>query len=746
MRELKPVPGLASSILAIFLGAIAATAQVENVDPTIGGVGYLLEPTRPTVHLPHSMVRVYPVRRDQLDDQIESFPLTIISHRLGELFWLMPQGGPPNREAWQSRATYDHEITTPYYYSVKLDDSGVQIEFTPAERCGCFRFTYPGGKPAVLLANRQGGDLTGEGTNVVQGYEQFHGMKAFVYGEFSAPASFFKENDADKARLTVTAVNSGKVLEFRYGISFISVEQARQNLAGEIADWNFDDLKTKAKDRWNQTLGQIEVEGGTPAQRRVFYTALYRCSERMINISENGQYYSSSDHQVHRDARPFYVDNWIWDMHKALEPLQGLLDPQMQEDQIQSYVRMYEQSGWMPSFAVLWGDYPCMTGNHAAAWIADSWFKGLRNFDLKAAYEGLRKNSLEATLLPWRNGPGCSLDDFYNQHGYFPALRPGEKETVALVNPFERRQAVAVTLEQSYDDWCTAQIARALGNAADFELFIKRAANYRNVYRQDKGFMWPKDAEGNWIEPFDPKNSGGPGGRDYFTENNGFTYNWDVQEDFTGLFALMGGRSAAEAKLDQLFREEAGRPKFEYYNQFPDSTGLVGQFVMGNEPSLDIPYIYNHLGVPWKTQKRIRMLLDSWFTDTLQGVPGDEDGGGLSAFVVFSMLGFYPVVPGVPVYELGSPVFDAATIHLPNGKSLGLVCKNNSHENKYVQSVRLNGKTTNRLWFRHAEMANGLTIELEMSDTPNHSLGVNPSDLPPSALGFNPMELEFVKK
>jgi predicted alpha-1,2-mannosidase len=718
------------------LGAGLARAQVDYVDPSIGNVGQLLEPTRPTVSLPNSMVRVYPVRKDGLDDQIHSFPLTIISHRLGELFWLMPSDGEPDKGAWDRPAAYDQEKETPYYYSTRLDGSLIQIEFTPTARCGYFRFTFPSGQPVVLLANRQGGNLTVAGTNAFSGVEKFNGMQAFVYGEFSRPVHFVRSEDSGKTRLAVT-VSGNKLLELRYGISFISVEQARKNLHEEISAWDFDDIKQQARDRWNQVLGQIQVEGGTEAQRRVFYTALYRCYERMVNISEDGQYYSSFDHQVHQDSRPFYVDNWLWDTYRALEPLQTLLNPEMESDKIQSYVRMYEQSGWLPSFAVLWGNYPCMTGNHAAAWFADAWFKGVTNFDLETAYAGVRKNSLERTFLPWRNGPKGPLDDFYNEHGYMPSLHPGEKETVANVHPFERRQAVAVTLGHSYDDWCTAQLALALDKDADYQTFLKRAENYQNVYRKDKGFMWPKDAKGNWIEPFNPKFSGGQGGRNYFTENSGYTYNWDVPHDFQGLIDLMGGTKSAEDKLDELFRADLDRSKYEYFAVFPDSTGLVGQFVMGNEPSLAIPYIYNHLGAPWKTQKRVRQLLEYWFTDTSLGMPGDEDGGGMSAFVVFSMMGFYPVVPGVPVYEMGSPVFDRVSIHLHNGKTLQLICKDNSRDNKYIKSFRLNGQLEDQLWFRHADVLNGLTIELEMSNTPNMTLGTATKDLPPSAIAID---------
>ena len=238
------------------------------------------------------------------------------------------------------------------------------------------------------------------------------------------------------------------------------------------------------------------------------------------------------------------------------------------------------------------------------------------------------------------------------------------------MHPFEKRQPVPVTLENSFDDWSIAQLARVLNKPQDEALFLERAANYKNLFRADKALMWPKDSAGQWIEPLDPKFGGGMGGRDYYDENNGYTYTWDVPQDFNGLVQLMGGTAKATANLDQLFREPLGRSKYEFQAKFPDSTSMVGQFSMGNEPSLAIPYLYNRLGAPWKTQKRVRMLLESFFTDTLQGMPGDEDGGGMSAFVVFSMMGFYPVTPGIPTYDIGSPVFEKTTIHLAMAKTL----------------------------------------------------------------------------
>ncbi len=733
------------AVPAVFLFAVTVRAQVEYVDPSMGGQGFMLEPTRPTVSLPNSMVRVYPMRKDQLDDQIRSFPLTIISHRLGELFWLMPVDG--SADAWNRAQTYDQEVETPYYYSARFDDSLIITEFTPTEHCGYFRFTFPSGKPVVLLANRRDGMLASAG-NTISGTERINGegerspgvMEVFVYGEFSARVTVQTSDSRNGKRLAISAQQGQKVLEFRYGISFISLEQAKKNLQKEIPAGNFDQIKSKAKDRWNEVLGQIKVEGGSPEQKRVFYTSLYRCYERMVNITEDGQYYSAFDHKVHQDPRPFYVDNWLWDTYRALEPLHTLLNPEMEADKVQSYVRMYEQSGWMPVFAVLWGNHECMTGNHAAAWMADVWSKGVTDFDLKTGYEGVRKNSLEGTWLPWRRGPKSSLDDFLNEHGYMPALHTGEKETIARVHPWERRQAISVTEAQSYDDWCTAQLARALGQTADYQLFLKRAGNYKNVFRQDMGHAWPRDAEGNWIADYEPGFSGGQGGRDYTTENNGYTYDWDVQHDLRGLFELMGGRDKAEAKLDQLFREPLKMSKFDFWHKFPDASGLVGQFSMGNEPSLHIPYIYNYLGAPWKTQKRVRMLLDTWFTDTTLGMPGDEDGGGMSAFVVFSMMGFYPVTPGMPVYDLASPVFDRITVRLHNGKTLSIICRNNSKDNKYIQSIRLHGKALNQVWFRHADIVKGATLELQMGNTPNEKLGSDPASLPPSAMALKPSD------
>ena len=707
------------------------TSVLKYVDPTIGSVGHLLEPTRPTMHLPNSLVRVNPIRKDQLDDQISYFPLSMYSHRIGNVFSVMPYKNVQNLV----RATSDLEKTAPHYYAVNLDEPEVKVEFSPSERTGVYRFTSLSKSPVKLqMGVINQGEIKLTGKRIITGTENFKGMQAFVYAEINNDAALVQEKNTDPKKIFLETKANSVLL--KYGISFISIEQAKVNLQKEIPDWSFDVVKNKAAAIWEKTLGQIKVAGGSEVQKKSFYTALYRTYERMVNINEYGKYYSAYDHKIHTDNRPFYVDNWIWDMYLAQEPLQLILNPEREGDKIQSYVNMYEQSGWMPSFALVFGDNPCMTGNHAAAWMADAWFKGVRNFDVKKGYEGLKKNSLEATLLPWKNGPMTKLDTFYAKNNYFPALKIDEKETVAGVDAFEKRQAVAVTLQQSYDDWCIAKLATVVNENKDSEMFLKKAENYKNVFRVDKGFMWPKDSDGNWIEPFDPKFSGGLGGRQYFTENNAYTYNWDVKHDLSGLFALMGGKAKAEAKLDQLFREDLGRSKYNLQATFPDATGLVGQFVMGNEPSFHIPYLYNYLGAPWKTQKKIRSLLDTWFGDNYFSIPGDEDGGGMSAFVVFSMMGFYPVTPGIPAYNIGSPVFNQISVSLPNGKTFTIVATNNSATHKYIQSAKLNGNVWEKPWFTHQDLINGGKLELIMGETPNKLWGSKRDDAPPSTMNY----------
>lgn len=685
----------------------------DYVDPTIGGVGLILEPTRPLVHLPNSMVRVHPIKKDELDDQVAGFPLTVISHRIGSAFAFSPVFGAD--DPWQSKIVIHSQEAHPYSYEVIDARAYDRVAVAPATKSGIFRIANADGSIEHRLRFsiiNTGGFIKTQGDSAFVGEEHYNGMRVFFYASFDGSIKDLDVQGPEERRnVLATVVSDGSVLELRYGVSYISIEQAKHNLEAEIAGKDFATVKAEAKRTWAGALSKIKVRGWDESKKRIFYTALYRTYERMVDINEYGRYYSAFDQQIHQSDEPFYVDNWIFDAHIAPHPLNMILDPKKDQAMLRSYIEMYGQTGWMPTFAATFGDWPAMVGNHTAAWMADAWTKGLRDFDVKTAYEGLRRNSLEATLLPWRNGPPSTLDDFYNANGYMPGLAPGEPETVSEVEPsWEKRQAVSVTLENSYSDWCVAQLAEPAGRGGEAALFLDRAQYYRNVFREDKGIVWPKNAKGEWIEPYDPSLAG----REYFTENNAYTYNWHVKHDLDGLFSLMGGKVAAEAKLDELFRADLGLPKWKFWAIQPDASGLVGQFAMGNEPSLHIPYLYNYLGNPWKTQKRIRMLVNTWFTDNVFGMPGDEDGGAMSAWLVFSMMGFYQVTPGIPLYAIGSPSFEEISIQLPNGKSFDVLAKGNTDKNIYVRTAKLNGKVLDELFFTHEQLMEGGVLELEM--------------------------------
>jgi predicted alpha-1,2-mannosidase len=726
---------------------------VDFVNPNIGGISPLLETTVPLVDLPNSMMRVYRLPGNYQAEKIKGFPFILCGHRNGTAGLLMPTSGEPSKDPdkWLSYYDHDFEECTPYYYSVWLEDPDINLEFSVTEKSSFYRILWNKNEQKnLMLAVTTKGSIHVVDRNTVEGYELFHDkIKVYFYlrtqNSFISDSLWSAENKSATGIAMIEGIKPAASLTFnipgeeklgiKMGVSFVNADQARKNLEKEIPDWNFESVKQSGKEKWNKALGKIEIRGGTEDQKIVFYTALYRTYERMVNISEDGHYYSGFDDKIHNDNdTAFFVDDWMWDTYRAAHPLQTMINPELEGLKIQSYVRMFEQSGWMPLFPILFGDNPCMNGNHSAAVIADAYFKGIRNFDVEKAYEGVKKNAMEATLLPWRNGPMCSLDTFYLKNGYYPALNPGEKETVALVHPFEKRQAVAVTLENSYDDWCLAQLAMALNKKNDYDYFLKRSKNFRNLFNPETGFFAPRTANGNWANNFDPKFSGGLGNRDYYDENNGWTYLWDVQHDISGLIDLLGGREKFVKKLDQLFVEPLGKWKPDYLQQMPDATGQVGQFVMGNEPSLHIPYLYNYAGAPWKTQQRVRMLLDTWFTNSPFGIPGDEDGGGLSAFVVFSSMGFYPVTPGIPAFNIGSPVFTDVSIKLPDNKIFRIMAKCNSRQNKFIQKAILNGQPWNKPWFNWSDIKNGGVLELVMGSRPNYRWGSDPENAPPSGL------------
>ncbi|MDR3260823.1 MAG: GH92 family glycosyl hydrolase [Tannerella sp.] len=724
------------AVIFLLSGCVAPAPSkdpVDYVNTRIGNISILLVPTFPTTHLPNSMLRMIPGHHEFVTDRMQGFPLNVPSHRQGDVLYLMPYCGAPEGLRPDMQYRYDQERSTPYEYSVFLDDYGIHTQFAPASQSAIFSFTFEHEGPRFILLRTAGEGQVNPEKNTLSGYENYHGAKHYFYLEFDRePVSVGNKEAGIHSAGYAEFGADVKQVKLRYGISYISVEQARKNLQREIAHYDPEKVAATARDQWNKTLGKIRIEGGSEDQKTTFYTALYRSHERMINLSEDGNYYNGFDGRVHSDEGvPFWTDDWIWDTYHALHPLQIILNPQQEEEKLASYIRMYQSSDhqWIPTFPCVFGDAHCMNGNHAAVMFADALSKNIP-FDVEKAFEGMKNTVLTETMIPWRRAPKTALDDFYHQYGWFPALPPGEKETVALVDDFEQRNAVAVTQAASYDDWGIAQMAKALNRKDDYHFFINRAFNYRKLFNKETGFFHPKDKEGKFIEPFDYIFSGGIGSRAYYDENNAWTYIWDVHHNIADLIDLFGGKQPFIDKLDRLFVEGLQRPKYLYFAVHPDATGNVGQYVMGNEPSFHIPYLYNYAGAPWKTQKRIRMLMESWFRNDLMGIPGDEDGGGMSAFYVFSAMGFYPVSAGIPAYNIGSPVFSKASIRLDNGKTFTVKANHSSWENKYIQSAKLNGQVLNKPWFTHDDIVNGGVLELEMGNRPNRQWGTD--DVPPS--------------
>ena len=737
-----------ATILFLFswfhLNAAELKEPIDYVNPYIGNISHLLVPTYPTVHLPNSMLRVYPERENYTTDQLNGLPIIVTSHRGSSAFSISPVQG--NSSNFRPRIMYSYELEkiSPYRYSVYLDENEINVDYSLSHQSGIYSFVSEKEGDSFVILNVGNGMLKADSSAYVGFQFIDNKTKVYLYLESEQkPVSVGSLEDASKAQVEgrdkALVLSFGKQqnkINIRYGVSFISIDQAKKNLKREINTYDVNKVADEGRKIWNATLGKIQIKGGTENELTVFYTSLYRTYERMINISEDGRYYSSFDGQLHNDdGHPFFTDDWIWDTYRATHPLRVLIEPEMESNMIRSYIRMAQQAkdGWMPTFPEVTGDSHRMNGNHAVAVIADAYAKGLRDFDLKDAYKACKAAMTEKSIIPWTKQPLSELDSFYNEKGFFPALNIGEKEYCKAAQGWERRQAVAITLAACYDDWCLSQIAEKLDQKQDVAYFKKRSHNYRNLFNYETGFFHPRNKFGELIKPFDYRFSGGPGARDYYDENNGWTYRWDLQHNIGDLVTLMGGPEKFVQNLDQTFREPLGMGRSEFYSFMGDQTGNVGQFTMANEPSLHIPYLYNYAGQPWKTQKRIRTLLKQWYRNDLMGVPGDEDGGGMSAFVVFSSMGFYPVTPGSPSYNIGSPLFEQVSLKLGNNKTFEIIAENYSPENRYIQSAKMNGKVWEKPWFSQDDIANGGKLILKMGNKPNKLWGSDLKNVPPSA-------------
>lgn len=719
---------------------------VDYVNPYIGNISHLLVPTFPTIQLPNSLMRIYPTRGDYTSERLEGLPVVVTNHRERSAFRISVTQGTELKPIIST--SWDQERVTPYSYYVQIADNTIDVSLAVSHQSAIYDFEFSNpDQPATVILCSDNGKMNAQGSHA-EGYQQLSSsMRIFFSGEFSVKpieCGVLRDGDIQSGQARAEGRQASVAFRFpagtrkvslRYGISLIGETQASHNLAREQKGFNRLAVEKKGRKVWNETLGHIQVKGGSEDQKTVFYTSYYRTFERPVCLSEDGRYFSAFDGKIHNDdGVPFYTDDWIWDTYRAAHPLRALIFPAVEENIISSYLLMAEQMGtkWMPTFPEMTGDTRRMNSNHGVAMVADALYKGLQ-VDADRAFEYCRRGIEEKTLAPWCGNPAGWIDDFYKQHGYIPALNEGEKETDPNVHGFEKRQPVAVTLGTSYDEWCLSRIAQWRGDEENRQKYLRLSYNYRNVWNAETRFFHPKDKDGRFLPNFDYRFGGGLSAREAYDENNGWTYRWDVQHNLADLARMMGGREQMVANLDQTFTEGMGRGKREFYYQLPDQTGNIGQFTMANEPSLHIPYIYNYAGAPWKTQKRIRQCLGTWFRNDVMGVPGDEDGGGLTSFVVFSSMGFYPVTPGFPIYNIGSPLFTDVQVSLPGGKTFRIVAKDCSDTNKYIQSAKLNGKPLDKPWFTHDDIRKGGTLVLEMGSRPNKSWGSAVDCAPPSA-------------
>ena len=713
---------LAKAFALLALSA-AAAGPVEYVNAGIGSISHMLVPTFRTVQRPNGMFRFNGPAGLFTEDRLAACHFFVPGHRDPGVFPFYPKSGNV-KAPWLG--TWDQEHATPYSYNVFFDGEGVEMSVAPGEKSGVFAFSFerPGPHALVLWTkDRKHGHVkvSGRTLEAMDVYGNYRGdihADVFLRGEFDTLPSAV-ETVAGKTVVSFPARPA--TVRLRLAFSYLSSDQAARNLEAEQKDHDLDRVAAEAKVVWNRTLGQIEVEGGSADERAVFYTALWRTYERMVNVTEEGRY-RGFDGKIHdAGGRDYYVDDWSWDTYRAAHPLMTILRPRAEGDKLQSYVRMglENKEGWMPVFPCIAGDRHSMVNRHPSVMILDAWRKGIRNFDAEKAFEIIDHTEETESLVPWYRGPLTELDRFYKANGYYPGLPTNQQEWVEGVDRrWEHRQCVSLTLGASLDAWAIAEYGRELGiPGARLEKYDARARGYAKLWNPQTQFFHPRDKDGRFIEPFDYMLCGGDGARHYYTENNAWTYVWDVQHDLPGLLALFGGQRAMEAKLDKMLNTSVGS-RWRFAGQMPDScTGLMGVFTMANEPSFHIPYLYNFCGRPDKTQKLVRKTLEAWFRNDRMGMCGDEDGGGMSAYAVFSMMGFYPVTPGLPEYQWGSPVFKKVTIHHENGNDFVLEAPAASPDAKYIRSISVNGRRTKGALqpLRHEDIVRGATVRVEMA-------------------------------
>jgi predicted alpha-1,2-mannosidase len=662
------------------------------------------------------------------------------------VFSLMPVTGNlvVDEDARAASFSHDNELAYPSYYKVKLDNE-ITVEMAPTERGAHLRFSFPKGKEEHIVLDgytKMSMVKIIPGERKIIGYvnncrwapQNFKNYFAIVFDKpFKAYGTWEnKKNQISAQNLSAEGEGIGAYITFKEGekvqarvaSSYISPEQAEVTLQAELGNYaSFDDTKKAADKVWNDLLGRMAVEGGTDEQKATFYSCLYHAnlfSHQFFEYKKDGSpyYFSPYDGKIHDGY--MYTDNGFWDTFRAQFPLNTIIHPEMEGRYVEALLDAQEQCGWLPAWS-----FPAetggMLGNHSISLLADAWAKGIHTFDPKRAMAAYYH---EATNKgPWGSANGRPGWKEYFVDGYVPYTQQTQGST-------------AWTLEFAYDDFCGYELAKATNQPFYQNVFCRQMYNYKNLYDPGTRFMRAKDANGKWIEPFDPLDWGGP-----YTEGNAWHWTWSVFQDVQGLINLMGGDKNFTDKIDSVFTEP-GTIKVGGYGQvIHEMTEMaafkMGQYAHGNEPVHHMIYLYDYAGQPWKAQQHLREVMDKMYNATENGYPGDEDEGQMSSWYVLSAAGIYSVCPGTDQYVIGSPVFNKMTIALENGKKFVIEANNNSKQNVYIQSATLNGQPFTHNWITQSDIMNGGVLHFEMGDKPAFNRSIAKGDRPFSLTAIN---------
>ncbi|TKG93961.1 glycoside hydrolase family 92 protein [Puteibacter caeruleilacunae] len=612
--------------------------------------------------------------------------------------------------------SHDEEHAEPGYYNVKLKDYNILAELTATNRCGFHRYTFPKAEKASLfidLNKAMNWDYTLdtkvnvksnteiEGTRYSQGWAKR--QQLFFVAQFSKPFKSinidtvsikkpFKEDwggTGNTLRLDYTT-EDGEQIMMKIGISAVSVEGARKNLEAEITHWDFDAVRAEAKAVWNEQLAKIHIDTDNADEKTIFYTAMYQSMLAPTLFSDvDGKYYGP-DYKIHQtDGWDNYSTFSLWDTFRAAHPLYTIMHDDRVNDMVKAMVAFYEQHGVLPVWPLAGNVTGMMIGYHAVPVIADAYLKGIGDFDAEKALEACIA-SAEANI---------EGQEYFREMGYIPYELEDE--------------SVSKALEYAYDDWCIAVMAKKMGKQDVYEKYIKRAGYYRNFFNEKSTFLHPKDKNGKWIDGFVAKDY-----TKHFCESNAWQYFFFVPQDIKGLADITGGNDRFEQKLDSMFTFDPlptdDLPIF--------STGMIGQYAHGNEPSHHVGYLYNYIGKPWKTQEIVHKIMKTQYKNSPDGICGNEDCGQMSSWMIFSAMGFYPVNPADQTYVIGTPLVDKAVIKLAANKTFTMRAENLTDENKYIESATLNGKPVTKSYLTHQQIINGGELVFKMSATPNKQL------------------------